>query len=416
MKYHKINIYYIVLLILVSTIQCKKITPDNSTRSEHFLQVFNASGNQNLRTIRPTEDNGFLIVGTENYNGAVEDQGLVILKTDFAGNVKWRTNTLDSLLYPFVTYLNDGGILLSSYVAPGKLCKLDKDGKIIFNGKIPSGTYDCFSFPLLANDGNFLIASTNGQSQGGPSTNWVDKISATGKHLGSRKFSDSSFFGKILYLNLYKFEDTATYYFYGLKFDTTAFAWSWKDNPKMFIGKQSYSGNQLIYNNIKTIDKKNETNFNINQGIAFSNQIHLLTPDKGIVILNIQVEPNNAYLGYMVKLDEHFNILWERELRIGINGTSPYNITLNNDGNYLISGACKMSDKIPNQPFACTISPDGKLLWSKIFTTALSGTFYSGTQMKDGSLLFGGTSNGFGNGSSLNDLFMIKADKEGNVE
>ena len=75
-----------------------------------------------------------------------------------------------------------------------------------------------------------------------------------------------------------------------------------------------------------------------------------------------------------------------------------------------------MSDKIPNQPFACTISPDGKLLWSKIFTTALSGTFYSGIQMKDGSLLFGGTTNGFGNGSSLNDLFMIKADEKGNVE
>ena len=83
------------------------------------------------------------------------------------------------------------------------------------------------------------------------------------------------------------------------------------------------------------------------------------------------------------------------------------------DGGYIACGYCILTDKM--QAFACKVSKDGQIEWTRIYTSTYSGMLCHGQQLKDGSFVFVGNTVSFGFGKNESDIFVIKTDKNGQV-
>ncbi len=212
-------------------------------------------------------------------------------------------------------------------------------------------------------------------------------------------------------LYIYKHEDPKTFHMFGLLYPSP---YKLGNDPRLFVTKVQYSGTNLVSHKTTILDPQNiGLNYPYYKKHALIRQ--LVTSDNKLIISTFQRDLSGTNKGFVVKVDENLNKLWELNLQFGSGNTIPKSIAECADGNYLVCGLCNIIAKNIEQPFACKISKDGSLLWKKLYNMTKNGSFSSGYQT-DNNYFFGGTTNSFGSGLNLDDIFLMKTDIEGNLK
>lgn len=396
-KWSSLSIFF----LLLSLGACKKDIETSKLVSDSYIHAFPAQGDQLGWFITPSDNGGCLAIFTDEIL-----KNLIIYKLDDKGLIESK-DTLKGLemYYPVFTELNDGNILIVSGYNNGNFCKLNKQGKVQFISSF-SGTGLSNSYPILMRDGSIAIASSTGWRPGLSSQ--INFLNSDGTDKGNVVITDASFGNKFktLYTSLQRCDTIGTYYFNGACFPN----WnqSFRSRPKLFLAKQRYSGVKLMYSKTIIIDSTD-------QNYSYSGVYQVTTKDNHTILAASFADINSINKGKILKIDADLNINWEKTLQIGL-ATACTGVTECPDGNYLITGVCFVADKSVNQPFACKMDKNGVVIWQKIYSTKLYGQFSWGIQAADGSLFFTGNTSGFGAGSTLSDVFIVKTDIEGKLK
>lgn len=392
-------LFFCQVLCVLTFMGCKKDVPDSDLEFKTYFHTYAAPGNQTSWFLKPIANNGCMFIGTED-----EIEQLVILKINEKGQLISK-DTLNGfkVLGPIFSEFDDGSILICSGYNDGNLCKLDKEGNVAFKINF-GGSGRSYSYPVKLKNGNYAIASAYGWGPG--TSSLINFVKPDGSNAGQFTIHDASFAPKFktLYTSLHKCDTVGTYYFNGFGFPN----WnnSFRNRGKLFIAKQIYNGTNLVYNKFKIIDSSN-----LNYSISGVYQVN--TKDNHTILAATFANINNLNKGKIIKLDANLNSVWEKDLLIGY-ATFCNGVIECPDGNYLITGVCWMNEKLINTPFACKMDKNGNVLWKNVFSTKLNAQFAWADQAEDGTCFFGGNTNGFGQANNLNDMFIIKTDKEGN--
>ena len=396
---------WIFLLIVMVFGGCKSdVTPEQIQNTNFFL-TYPLDKDQKCYTISQTDDQGYLIIGSQDEESVSDENDIIILKLDKQGLLQWTKYILgDSFNIPFVAPQKDGSFLLASNSLGSRLVKIDRNGNILFNTYFePISIFDYYSYPLITESGQIAFSSSF-ETDPDSSYGYFHIFNADGhyiKHTNITKINGI----RSEYNCLYRMEDNNTYYFYGI--ERLGF---YSGIPKIFVAKQV---NNRVQKKI-TVDANNKYNNNYS---GYNAELrHIITNDGNMLLYNTQLEPGGHFIGYLALVNSNLIKLWDKELRIGSNGTIPKQVSICPDGNYLVCGYCKSDQNLTSQPFACKINTSGELIWSKIYTKSNASQFNSGMQLPDGSMVFGGTTNGFGGGKNLNDIFILKTDENGELQ
>jgi hypothetical protein len=297
---------------------------------------------------------------------------------------------------------------MNSLTIAGNITKISKDGEIDFKTKYFTGFVPgAISYPVLSDDGQILIPYTNGMGSGAPSINRIAALNLDGSILGYATIKDSDFGPdiKMLYWNIHKCPQLGIYYMNGWCFKN----WnsSWETNRKLFVSKQVWDGTNLFSVKTVVIDSLNEMNENIDLYRCY-------TKENKLLMLASQKDKNNVSKLLIVKVNDDLDIEWQKYLSIDNAGLYGSNIQECADGDYLITGSCKVAGKINDQPFACKMDRYGHVVWSKIYRMAMTSYLSCGIQNPDGTFILAGGSNAFGKGSSPVNVLIIKTDAMGN--
>jgi hypothetical protein len=117
--------------------------------------------------------------------------------------------------------------------------------------------------------------------------------------------------------------------------------------------------------------------------------------------------------GLLLSVDSNLNVLWKLKLNVQNSDTRIISLFKTQDGGYIAAGYCNLTDKM--QAFACKVSKDGQIEWTRLYTSIYSGILIHGQQLKDGSFVFVGNTVSFGFGKNEGDIFVIKTDKNGQL-
>jgi hypothetical protein len=403
---------YLLIILLVSQyiFSCRKnnTAVQSNVETGTYIHEYSTPENEECSYISQAGDGGYIILGTVNISVNNFISFLKITKTDSSGKLQWTKILQDTLYDPRISQLSDGSLLICSHVSVGNIIKLDNMGNRVF-GVTYYPYYNTgltFSSPLQGNNGDYYAAFTNGWATGGASVNRIYNLNASGQTLNYITVADTSFGGKMYSMDLYRYEDPQTYYLCGTLY---TYPFSFNNNSRLFISKLHFSGSVLISKKTVLLDSSNMNYPDVHNRNYFR---FLSSSDGGMVISTIQVE-KSIIKGYIIKTDIDFHKQWDLQLKIG-NQTIPKSISLTPDGYYLVSGSCIQSGKNIDQPFACKISPGGELLWYKIFEFSSNATF-NAVFKKGNSYIFGGATNSFGTGLSLNDIFIMRTDLNGKI-
>lgn len=398
--YHRYQLYLAVMFFITA---CSKEVPLADIERETFYTTYPSDIDQYCGYIAPTTDEGYLMIGA-----AYSKEGF-LKKIDKNGQLIWAKNNIsDSVFFPLYTKLADGSVLMNSNTIAGNITKISKDGEVEFNVKYFNGFVNgAIGYPIVSDDGYILIPVSNGLSSGSPSVNRIAALNLDGSIYGYANFNDTTFGPniKMLYWNIYKCPQIGIYYTYGWCFKN----WnsSWETNRKLFVSKQVWDGNNLFSVKTVVIDSLNEMNEN-------NDLYSCYTKENKLLMLSSQKDKNNVSKLLIIKVNDDLEIEWQKYLNIENAGLYGYNIQECEDGDYLITGACKVTDKINDQPFACKMDRYGHVVWSKIYRMAMTGALSCGVQNPDGTFILAGGSNAFGKGASPVNVLIIKTDAMGN--
>jgi hypothetical protein len=409
-----------IWLLFLTTISvyytsCKKPAYSDKIFNNTFLHVYSATGNQTALHIRETDDEGFLIIGNKDLNAVNDNKALLISRINKNGELLWqKTLSAEAFRGPACTFLPDGSSLIVPATGVGNLIKLDKNGNKIFETQFEdnSNNYN-YSYPMQFEDGYFGITYSNGLINGNlQSDNYLAYVDPDGNFIGTRKYNDTEILGqnvKTLFWSYYKAQSPGNGRNYILGWCYKNWNYNWSVNRKLFVSRLDYNNFNLTARKVVILDPTNEVNTNLDL-------YYVNTADNKLILAATQKELSENNKGHIYKLDDDFNKIWEIDLRIGEGGTFINAITECKDGNYLLSGTCKINGNKSDNPFVCKLSKDGIVLWSQIYTSTLSGSMAYSIETKNGNIMMTGHTNGFGKGTALNDIFVMKADKNGNYK
>jgi hypothetical protein len=393
-----------VLFFAILFTSCKKKIPQNIIESKYFNHVYTLPFYQEMHTMVQTADKGYLLIGHQLGEAPAYEDKIVLIKTDAGGlvqSIKYIEG--DTFFTPFISRAQDGGIFICPSNMGHYLFKLDNNGNQVFKKSFSTLTpyADYFSFPIENEKGNIAFSMSS------QTTNFGDFFifDAGGNFIKKIPIIKSSLLYGADHNCIYKYTDTGTFYYYGIG----KYNYNTSQIGQIFVAKQVNN----VQTNTAIVDIKNISNINLPFGDVYLN--HLLLPNGKLILYNRQLEASGKFKGYIALIDINQNLIWDTDLKIGTNGTFPRNISLCPDGNLLITGACKTKDNLLYQPFACKMNLSGNVIWSKVFTTAISGTFNMGIQLPNGNFVFAGTSDAYGKGANLNDMFLMKTDANGNL-
>ncbi len=408
-KQNKISMRFMLFIstVILVCFGCKKGVTITDINEDNFLRVYQDIGDQNIHFIKPLDDGGLFLIGTQDLNAVNDRLGLFMMRVDALGILQWKkTISGTELPNPIGINLSDGCILIN---ATGRMVKVDMNGNIIFNTIYENNKNYNFTYTLQASDSSFFTSYSNGWSQYNPGSHFIVNIRPNGTIKKYFSITDATFGFKNLMLNVYNYnyniDATQTYYFCGFCIPNFT-GWT---NYQAYIAKFQYSGLNIISKKVKLIPTALGDINNSSWWVYH-------TSNNKLLYLLGQTEQSGTFKMHLIKANDSLDIEWEKDIRISANGTNPAGINECPDGNYLIFGTCKVDGKLSDQPFLCKMDTSGNIIWQKIYHTALTGMAGYAVQKNDGGCWYGGSSTGFGKGVTKNDVFLLKTDKEGNLK
>ncbi|WP_428740969.1 hypothetical protein [Tenacibaculum sp.] len=364
------------------------IPSSTKTPDIDFIKTLGGSVNESGRSVVEASDGGYVITGfTQSIDGDIEttrntiQYDFWVLKFDSQDNLQWQKNyggTKDDKAFKIIQ-TNDNGFVIAGY---GKSDDGDVDTnegfddiwilKLDANGTIVWKTTTGFS----GADQGFTITQT---TDGGYFVGGILDVTASGG-LGNSKFTARHAGGD----------------YWGLKLNASGNI-EWR---KYFGGTNT------------------DTCYSVSE--ASDGYILVGSSDSN----DVDVKDNKgAYDFWIVKTDKNGNFLWEKSFG-GTEIDEARAITKTNDGNFIIIGDTRSSDKDITQNnggadvWVIKITPQGNLLWQKNYGGSSFDVGRSVNKTSDGGFLIGGSSrstdNNFEN-KGQNDALILKIDKDGNL-
>ncbi len=373
---------------------CKLEVPGDLIESNSFIHTFPISGSQNGSYIHQTDDGGYLILGHWQPNRNITGNHSIVLKLDKYGNTELLTMLDDSMRDPSVIKLKDGNYLgLSSLL--GAFWKFDDNGNLLFNKRIQL-YQSIFSTPIEGEDGNYYLSYARG---GNGYSNYLESYSPSGDLLKSIIVPWFNVNYRTVRLNLFAIEKVNTFYFIGDVWINKNFG------GNTFLLKLKIDNTQIVSSQVELIDTICDN---------YASRFVVNNADHTTAVLIDQKDKKTAMnSGLLLSVDSNLNVLWRLKLIVQNSDTKINSLIKAQDGGYIASGYRILTDKM--QAFASKVSKDGQIEWTRIYTSTYSGMINHGQQLKDGSFVFVGNTVSFGFGKNESDIFIIKTDKNGQL-
>lgn len=385
---------FIVFSLSVFSFGCKLEVPGDLIESNSFIHTFPISGSQNGSYIHQTDDGGYLILGNSQPNSDMAGNQSIVLKLNKFGNTELLTTLDDSMRFPSVIKLKDGNFLgLSSLL--GAFWKFDDNGNLLFNKRIQLYK-SIFSTPIEGEDGNYYLSYARG---GHGYYNYLQSYSPSGDLLKSIIVPWATANYRTVRLNLFAIEKVNTFFFIGDVWINNNFG------GNTFLLKLKIDNTAIVSSQVELIDTICDN---------YSSRFVVNNADHTTAVLIDQKDKKTAInSGLLLSVDTNLNVLWRLKLIVQNSDTKINSLVKAKDGGYIACGSCFLTDKM--QAFACKVSKDGQIEWTRIYTSTYSGMLNHGQQLTDGSFVFVGNTVSFGFGKNEGDIFIIKTDKNGQL-
>ena len=427
------------LLLLLST---------TSTWSQDtWVKVIGGKGVEGGNSITRTSDGGILITGTTSSNdGDFEGMrkgryDIFVIKLDTNGDVLWK-KTFGGSSFDVgysITTTSDDGILITGHTNSNDgdfkgmnkgdgdifVIKLDRDGNVLWKKTFGGSNWDVGQSITTSPDGGILITgetySNDGDFKGmnkGEDDIFVVKLDKDGNLLWKKTFGGSD-------------RDV------GHSITTTSdggvlITGYTQSNDGDFEGMNK-GGSEDIF--VMKLDKDGNLLWKKTFGGSGDDKGYSITTtsDGGILITGKTSSNDGDLKGknkgggdiFVMKLDREGKVLWKKTFDGSLDELG-YSINTE-DGGVLITGRTESNDgdfkgmnKGEDDIFVVKLDKDGNLLWKKTFGGSNWDVGLSITTTSDGGVLITGwTYSNNGNFKGMNkgpdDIFVIKLDKDGNL-
>ena len=377
----------------LSTILNPKTT---KTPSEEWNRTFGRIYDDNVKYVRQTSDDGYILGGTiKSLNSGGSSKYLNnawLIKVDVNGNEQWNKTFEDFSYIPYVLHFHDDGYIFvgikSTERRPTVLVKTDMNGNQLWK-KSFSDLGNAQSVQQTS-DGGFILA---GKSYGARGTDVrLVKTDANGSEQWSKTF--------------------------GLDVrDTASSVRETRDGGYILAGDTRWSGNvrQLDVWLLKTDSNGNEQ-WNRTFGGTGDDSVYsiLNTLDGGYILAGRTWSYGTEIDAWVIKTDANGNEQWNKTL--GMDGFDQvYSVVQTSDGGYVLAGRIDIAknpdfkDQIlyeDHDVWLFKIDANGNLEWSKTIGGLKSDVARFVQQTSDGGYVIAGITESYGFGGS--DIWLVK--------
>jgi len=388
--------HFVCILCSLLLFSCSKentiITTETPTdiHTIEFITTLGGSNNDVLNAVVKTSDGGYITLGhTQSNNGDINNKtnesfDFWVLKYDAKNTLQWSKNFggTDNDRGADLIQTSDGGFALLGYSSSLNgdvlqnfgakdfwLIKLDANGNITWQKNYGFSGADFGTSLLQTNDNGYLITGvldvSSSSGQGNAKSNAI-------KHAGGDYW-------------VIKTDNTGTLEW------SKYFGGSFTDTPLGVVETED--------NNFIIAGSSDSNDFNI-------------TNNKG------------SYDFWVLKIANNGNLIWEKSFG-GSEIDEARGIVTSNDGNFVIIGDTRSSDKDVSfnngaaDIWMIKINTDGNLIWEKTFGGTAFDVARSITKTQDNGFLISGSSlstdKGFTN-QGRNDALVAKVNSEGDLE
>mgnify|MGYP000577906020 CR=1 FL=1 len=400
----------IFISILLFAMSCEEVTEVNKhdIKQTYFFKSYGSSYESFGRYVDEINGGDILIAGVGRKGTATDNNTLSIRRVDSHGNTVWEKD-IETNEYYFCNgmRMSNGDYVFNSVYESSEIIRISPDGEVIYHRPMLQSMNNNLGYgiPIENENGNLLVSFTNGFGLGGNSSNFIYTIDKDGAVIGSTKYNDAQFGGKITDFKVLAFKENA-YWLTGTLYESPFTGWG---NPqKTFVAKFEQGAPQKVF--IKDAGNSKERVC----------RVGVFSSDDGAVVVSSKT--SELHDGYplpqtffeVTKLDENLELLWEKKIELGVLSIEPLSMNENSAGEYVISGHCALGNSSGRQAFVVKLNTSGEITFSKIFDLGESIEVQYGMQTISGDYLFTGESPGFGNTIEQTNIVLLKTDKNGN--
>jgi len=364
-----------------------------------------AGSNETIRTVLPTSDGGFLLVGQVGKVDQTSSLYPYVVKVDAAGNVQWSRTYGDGNKWTGgAVAAADGGFWLAGSTAQGDiyLVKMDADGNVQRAITYDGGAFERAGTILATSDGGFLLVGSTSPGYPSPAQPLVVKLDGSGRVQWSRTYTLSS---SIVQTFLFSVVQTA-------------------DGGFLVGGDRSiydYRTDQTTYSIVLL---KLNADGTVQQGWELTNPSSgsvlpgdmVTTADGGVLLVgttvvgvNSQNLKDNDILA--VKLDSAGNVQWSRTYgRPGVLDEAGTAVVRTPDGGFLLAGNTHNSSS-GFDAYAVRIDGAGSVQWSRTYDGGGGEGIRTAVMAADGGFLLAGDT--WPDPTAYDDMYVVRTDAVG---
>ncbi|MGB9890490.1 MAG: hypothetical protein ACPLTQ_12620, partial [Anaerolineae bacterium] len=358
-----------------------------------------------IRTVLPTSDGGFLLVGQVGEVYQTSSLYPYVVKVDAAGNVQWSRIYGDGNQWTgSAVAAADGGFWLASSLISSTdrdiyLVKMDADGNVQ-----PAITYDGGAIEgagaiLATSDGGFLLVGSTSPGYPSPSQPLVVKLDGSGRVQWSRTYTLSS-------------PAAQTFLFSGVQ---TA------DGGFLVGGDRSFYDYRTGQTTYSIVLLKLNADGTVQQGWELTGGNPTLgsmvtTADGGVLLVGTTVVGVNSQNLkdddiLTVKLDSAGNVQWSRTYgRPGVLDEAGTAVVRTPDGGFLLAGNTHNSSS-GFDAYAVKIDGAGSVQWSRTYDGGGGEGITTAVMAADGGFLLAGDT--WPDPTGYDDMYVVRTDAVG---
>jgi len=409
MKKELIGIFVCILFIVTSIPISGQITKNiliknydeinPSNNYDKWIRIFGGDAPDWGNYAKETSDGGFIVGGITHSFGD-ENGDIWLIKTDNKGNLIWD-GYFGGIFDDFcsdVQETSDGGFIITGYndtydkFTQFTLIKVNSDGELIWEKSFGDIQQDCGLNVRELDDGGYIsLGFADFDYNVWQSDIWLIKVDNDGNFIWDKKFGDEgNFQGRS-----FDITDSGDFIIAGLCNISGVI-----DDYYLWIIKTDNKG-EIIWDRTYYNDIYSHGRLDIQQ-----------TADGGYIIVG-NIDFNSSVCNiWLLKIDSDGEILWEKIFSDFAPYQEAYAIRETFDGGYIIAGktCCNGYD---SDVLIIKTDNQGELLWVNNKELKGGQGIYSVEQTKDGGYIFAGSLGKGWLNSDICDLWLIKADSNG---
>jgi PKD repeat protein len=364
-----------------------------------FKKTFGGANSDLGKSVQQTQDGGYILLGeTESEGAGLSD--FYLIKTNNIGNLVWK-KVFGGPVFEYansVQQTQDGGyILAGSTSSEGAgsvdmyLIKVGFSGNLEWSKTFGGTNIDFAGSVQQTQDGGYILAGSTSSEGAGESDLYLVKTDNLGNLVWSKTFggTNNDFAGSV------QQTQDGGYILAGSTDSEGA------GNTDAYLVKTDNLGNLVWKKTFGDAD---------NEGIESIQQ----TQDGGYILMGNGSGLSSPYSDfYLVKTDISGNLGWSKKFG-GISSEHGHSVQQTQDGGYILLGDTYSEGAGAHDFYLVKTDDTGNLVWKKTFGGANSDLGYSVQQTQDGGYILLGET--YSEGAGSNDVYLIKTDKDGNVQ